>query len=385
MSLLHDADRALADEDYETAVKLYSEHLTASPEDAAAFASRAGAQLKLGRNREALQDANNAIKFTGDYEVAYYRKGLAAFGLSEYETAKQAFEKGLGLLEASGKPDVSRKYRTWIRKCDAEIEDEEVAVPSASASAAPPSTSSTPAVAGPSGSGGAQAAAPSAKPAPSAPPAPPTSSVKYQYYQNASHVIMTILQKNLKPEDTQIDIEPRKLKVVVKKDGADVVVFDKPLYDEVVVEECGPKFFATKVEIKLKKAQPYHWGDLEGSAATAAAPLPTSKPAAVPATKAEMPKPYAGRKNWDQVEKEIEKELDDQPQGEEALQKLFKDIYAKASDETRRAMVKSFQTSGGTVLSTNWDEVSQKDYEKERQAPDGMEWRTYEGDKVAQK
>jgi hypothetical protein len=30
-----------------------------------------------------------------------------------------------------------------------------------------------------------------------------------------------------------------------------------------------------------------------------------------------------------QVEKEIEKELDDQPQGEEALQKLFKDIYAK--------------------------------------------------------
>jgi hypothetical protein len=30
-------------------------------------------------------------------------------------------------------------------------------------------------------------------------------------------------------------------------------------------------------------------------------------------------------------------------------------------------------------------EVSKKDYEKERQAPDGMEWRTYEGDKVAQK
>ena len=30
----------------------------------------------------------------------------------------------------------------------------------------------------------------------------------------------------------------------------------------------------------------------------------------------------------------------------------------QGSDETRRAMVKSFQTSGGTVLSTNWD-VSQ--------------------------
>lgn len=34
--------------------------------------------------------------------------------------------------------------------------------------------------------------------------------------------------------------------------------------------------------------------------------------------------------------------------------------------ETRRAMNKSFQTSGGTVLSTNWGEVKKKDYEAER-------------------
>jgi hypothetical protein len=40
-------------------------------------------------------------------------------------------------------------------------------------------------------------------------------------------------------------------------------------------------------------------------------------------------------------------------------------------------MVKSFQTSGGTVLSTNWEEVAQRDYEKERTAPDGMEWRKW--------
>lgn len=35
------------------------------------------------------------------------------------------------------------------------------------------------------------------------------------------------------------------------------------------------------------------------------------------------------------------------------------------------------QTSGGTVLSTNWDEVAKKDYEQERQAPEGMEWRKW--------
>ena len=40
-------------------------------------------------------------------------------------------------------------------------------------------------------------------------------------------------------------------------------------------------------------------------------------------------------------------------------------------------MVKSFQTSGGTVLSTNWKEVKEKNYENEREAPKGQEMKDW--------
>lgn len=52
--------------------------------------------------------------------VSVYR--LASFYLDEFETAKVAFEKGESLWNESGKPDTTRKYKGWIRKCVAELE-----------------------------------------------------------------------------------------------------------------------------------------------------------------------------------------------------------------------------------------------------------------------
>lgn len=39
------------------------------------------------------------------------------------------------------------------------------------------------------------------------------------------------------------------------------------------------------------------------------------------------------------------------------MNSFFQKIYADADEDSRRAMMKSFQESGGTTLSTNWDEV----------------------------
>ncbi|KAF7784294.1 hypothetical protein Agabi119p4_459 [Agaricus bisporus var. burnettii] len=61
----------------------------------------------------------------------------------------------------------------------------------------------------------------------------------------------------------------------------------------------------------------------------------------------------------------LEKSTEEDPNvgGDSTLNTFFQKIYADADEDTRRAMMKSFSESGGTTLSTNWDEVQKKQVE----------------------
>jgi suppressor of G2 allele of SKP1 len=91
------------------------------------------------------------------------------------------------------------------------------------------------------------------------------------------------------------------------------------------------------------------------------------------------PSSSKNKHNWDKIDKEISNDMLEhyEDYGMDAGSALFQQIFSNGDEEKRRAMIKSFQTSGGTVLSTDWNDVSKKDYEgKDRVSPPkGQEWR----------
>jgi len=241
---------------------------------------------------------------------------------------------------------------------------------------------------------------------------------KYQYYQNDTFVTVAILEPNLTPDLLKVDYEGNDhLTIKVTKglpDPIECTVICGTLFDTVDVNKCKVIFKSEKVLVKLSKAKKMNWHELfgKGEKKDEKEKLETTKeqsegkeelngdkdkdeddiiplstePAPTLEGKKTINRPYSSTKDWNKIEQNLRKdEENEKPEGDEALQKLFRDIYGKANPDTRRAMNKSFQTSGGTVLSTNWNEVSGKDYEKERTAPKGMEWKNWEGKKLPMK
>lgn len=131
------------------------------------------------------------------------------------------------------------------------------------------------------------------------------------------------------------------------------------MHKDIDADKSTFKFFPSKVEVILFKLEGAHWSSLERKVEAAPAPVVNKD-----------------KKNWDQIAKEVEKQEEEETKGEAALNNLFAKIYSGADENTKRAMNKSFLESGGTVLSTNWQEVGSKKVEVK--PPDGCEYKKFE-------
>ncbi|GIY61175.1 protein SGT1 homolog [Caerostris darwini] len=191
---------------------------------------------------------------------------------------------------------------------------------------------------------------------------------KYDWYQTESHVVINILIKKVKPENARIDIEDStKLSCIAKVADDTDFSFILNLAHEVEGNNIHWKILPSKIEIKLKKVEYMMWKQLE-KVQSEIQPKTDEVIKTYPSSKT--------KKDWDQIVAEVEKEEDEKPEGEAALNQLFQKIYAEGSDETRKAMNKSFMESGGTVLSTNWNDIATKKVEVN--PPEGMEYKKWD-------
>lgn len=180
----------------------------------------------------------------------------------------------------------------------------------------------------------------------------PRPKIKYDWYQSDSHVTITVLAKNCKPDDVKVNFTDHRFVLDAKlADGSDYNL-QLDLLHAIVPDRSNFKVLPSKIEVRLAKASGDRWSGLEG------------EPRMV------VPQP----RNWDAVVGNLLK--DDDAEGEAALNALFQKIYADGSDEVKKAMNKSYMESGGTVLSTNWNEVAKDKVDVK--PPDGTEFRKWE-------
>eukprot|EP00257_Ricinus_communis_P026131 XP_025013545.1 protein SGT1 homolog A [Ricinus communis] len=168
------------------------------------------------------------------------------------------------------------------------------------------------------------------------------------------------------------------LSVTIDVPGEDAYHFQPRLFGKIVPDKSQYQVLSTKIEIRLAKAEVINWTSLEYCKENIVprklnAPSGTS----VGSQRPLYPSSKTRAKDWDKLEAEVKKEeKDERLDGDAALNKMFRDIYQNADEDMRRAMMKSFVESSGTVLSTDWKEVGSK--KVEGSAPEGMEMRKWE-------
>ncbi|KAL9935835.1 hypothetical protein V8E36_005412 [Tilletia maclaganii] len=244
-----------------------------------------------------------------------------------------------------------------------------------------------------------------------------TDSGRLDFYQTATHVHVSVYAKAVRADSVHFVPELNAFSLSahadynnppssspsppvtngVPADDSNLFIVRRKLFGQLDPARCSYTVRPSKVELHLAKAQPgQHWPRLQdstehdddgaqksvpsGSGTNIPTPAPMSTASIIPADA-----PVRKKNKWENFKLEDE---DEEGAGVAAggagsgigaggdVNDFFKQLYAGASDDARKAMVKSFQESNGTTLSMNWDEV--KKGKVETRPPDSMIARKYE-------
>ncbi|KAL8757045.1 MAG: hypothetical protein Q9184_004313 [Pyrenodesmia sp. 2 TL-2023] len=399
---------ALSAKEFSAAVEHYTAALAVNSQAVDYYIKRAMAYTRLSPpdHAAALSDAEIALTLAskrGKRELivgAQLRRAIALFSLERYGDSRKCFEwvkqmdekeKSLKIwemkLDAKQKNldgDDDRAIATVAQYPNVEVPAAEEAKKDTTAAAVDTANSTAQGAQGPAKTMGVQT---------------PANKIRHEWYQTQDTVVVSLFAKGIPKDKATIDIHDLSVAISFPlQSGSDYDFSLDPLYAKIDPAASIAKVMSTKVEFTLRKASPGEmWPNLESDAAVAdggkdenggtseevrrevLADRPTNSGPAYPTSS------KSGPKDWDKVaneltkkpkkEKEGEKggddEAEDDFEGADPVNGFFQSLYSRADPDTKRAMMKSYQESNGTALSTNWSEVGKG--KVETQPPDGME------------
>ena len=231
----------------------------------------------------------------------------------------------------------------------------------------------------------------------------PPSKIRHEWFQTNDTVIVTLFCKGIPKDKATVEIKQGSLDVSFPlPTSSDFNLSLDPLFAAIDPLASSYKIMSTKAEFTLKKSAPgQKWANIEG-----AQPIGTEESSAdgddtvkraILSDKSANTGPVyptsskSGPKNWDKLVNDLSKKpKKDAKEGEEGASEdagiedeegdpttnFFKTLYKGADPDTQKAMMKSYQESNGTALSTNWADVSKG--KVETSPPDGMEARKWD-------
>ena len=371
---------ALSASQYEEAIKHYTDAIAANSNAVPYYVGRSTAYQRSSKYPEALADAEYAVVLALKrarrelIKDAQLRRGIALYFMEQYANAQFIFDIVKKLDEKE------KTLQIWTMKVSAKLKD----IPEGDERREVTAKEVPDVEIAKSEEKAKEVTAPAA-PKPVVPT--PANKIKHDWYQNNDNVTFTLLAKGVPKDKATIDITKDSLSISFPIEGTDSD-FDytlDPFYAEVDPAQSSHRIMSTKIEVTLKKATPgVKWHSLEGdrtveSSTDAPAAIPshvlTSKTNDVETAPSYPTSSKKGAKNWDKLAKDDLGEEDDL-EGDETT-RFFKQLYKGAGEEQQRAMMKSYQESGGTVLSTDWSSVGKKFVAPE--PPEGMEAKKYSG------
>ncbi|KAK4983180.1 Cochaperone protein [Elasticomyces elasticus] len=420
---------ALSASNYAEAAKLYTEAIKASPTSPDYHIKRSMAYQRSSPPdyQSALNDAESAVVFAqkrAKRELivqAQMRRAIALFGLERYGDAKFVLgivkrldpkEKMLAIWEGKTATRLKTIAEDDLRR---EVKAKETpAIDTEKANTVQDKQANEN-----ESIGGSMQKPAQAQQMPAAPAQTPGNKIRHDWYQNSDSVYFTLLAKGVPKDKAVVDIQSRSLGIAFPLITGSTFTFElDPLYATIDADNSSFSIMSTKIEVVLRKAQPgLKWHALEGTEtdntshddpekeqrSKLAHAVLSADSAPKPAVAAVGAPSYptssrSGPKDWDKLAEDLtakkpkakasgdtaskgnadrDKDEDDDDdfnyddEDGDPVNGFFKKLYAGADPNTRRAMMKSYTESGGTALSTNWDEVSKKPVEIN--PPDGME------------